>query len=53
MGNLLKKGRRKKETKLIKKRSDVWLAELAGGKETGAWMKVVKRYTSSYETCEY
>ena len=33
MRNLLKKGRRKKDTKLIKMRSDVWLAEVVGGEE--------------------
>ena len=36
---------KKKETKLIKKRSDVWLAEVVGGRRWGACMKVVKRYT--------
>ena len=37
-GIFFKKEERKKETKLIKKRSDVWLAEVVGGRRWGpAW----------------
>ena len=34
-GIFFKKEERKKETKLIKKRSDVWLAEVVGGRRWG------------------